>query len=165
MNEDKDTRPFRVVIPLLISQTIGALNDNGMKAMLPIMAAFQFGKDKMDQTNQIVSLLLIVPFVVFAPWAGWVSDRFSKKKVVSYTLLGQVLGLSVLSYALFVENLTIGLVGFFLLAVQSAFFSPGKKGNFKGVGWFRSFGNGGWMDGNVDHGGYFRRCLCCCQLF
>ena len=46
MNEDKDTRPFRVVIPLLISQTIGALNDNGMKAMLPIMAAFQFGKDK-----------------------------------------------------------------------------------------------------------------------
>ena len=147
MNEDKDTRPFRIVIPLLISQTIGALNDNGMKAMLPIMAAFQFGKDKMDQTNQIVSLLLIVPFVVFAPWAGWVSDRFSKKKVVSYTLLGQVLGLSVLSYALFVENLTIGLVGFFLLAVQSAFFSPGKKGILKELVGSERLGMAvGWME-------------------
>ena len=62
---EKDKRPFGVIIPLLISQTIGALNDNGMKAMLPIMAAFQFGKDQMDQTNQMVSLLLIIPFVVF----------------------------------------------------------------------------------------------------
>ena len=165
MNEDKDKRPFRVLIPLLISQTIGALNDNGMKAMLPIMAAFQFGKDKMDQTNQIVSLLLIIPFVMFAPWAGWVSDRFSKKKVVSYTLLGQVLGLSVLCYALFIENLTIGLVGFFLLAVQSAFFSPGKKGILKelvgsdrlgmAVGWMEMLTMVGILGGAFAAASYF----------
>ena len=128
MDKKNGKRPFWVLIPLLISQTIGALNDNAMKAMLPIMAAFQFGKESMDQTNQIVSLLLIIPFVVFAPWAGWVSDRFSKKKVVTYSLFAQILGLGVLAYSLLEENLTIALLGFFLLAVQSAFFSPGKKG-------------------------------------
>ena len=165
MNMEKDKRPFGVIIPLLISQTIGALNDNGMKAMLPIMAAFQFGKDQMDQTNQMVSLLLIIPFVVFAPWAGWVSDRFSKKRVVSYALLGQVLGLSVLCFALFKENLTLSLIGFFLLAVQSAFFSPGKKGILKeligsdrlgmAVGWMEMLTMLGILGGAFAAASYF----------
>ena len=92
MKETKIRHPFRVLIPLFISQTIGAFNDNGMKAILPIMAAFQFGKASMDQTNQVVSILLVLPFVLFAPWAGWVSDRFSKKDVVSLALLSQILG-------------------------------------------------------------------------
>ena len=62
----------------MISQTIGAFNDNAMKAMLPVMAAVQFGKATMDSVNQQVSILLILPFVIFAPLAGWVSDRFRK---------------------------------------------------------------------------------------
>ena len=68
----------------MISQTIGAFNDNAMKAMLPLMAAVQFGKDSMDSVNQQVSILLIIPFVLFAPVAGWFTDRFSKKKVESW---------------------------------------------------------------------------------
>ena len=147
MKEIKKNHSFRVLIPLFVSQTIGAFNDNGMKAMLPIMAAFQFGKASMDQTNQVVSILLILPFVVFAPWAGWVSDRFSKKDVVSLALLSQILGLGVLAGGLYLENLTIGLCGFFLLAVQSAFFSPGKKGILKElVGSDRLGMAVGWME-------------------
>ena len=60
--------------------------------MLPLMAAVQFGKASMDTVNQQVSILLIVPFVLFAPIAGWVTDRFSKKVIVT-ALLGQLLGL------------------------------------------------------------------------
>ena len=147
MKEIKKNHSFRVLIPLFVSQTIGAFNDNGMKAMLPIMAAFQFGKASMDQTNQVVSILLILPFVVFAPWAGWVSDRFSKKDVVSLALLSQILGLGVLAGGLYLENLTVGLCGFFLLAVQSAFFSPGKKGILKElVGSDRLGMAVGWME-------------------
>ena len=98
MNQEKE-RPFRVVWPLMISQTIGAFNDNAMKAMLPVMAAVQFGKATMDSVNQQVSILLILPFVIFAPLAGWVSDRFSKRLVIRYTLLAQLIGLGVLALA------------------------------------------------------------------
>ena len=79
----------------MISQTIGAFNDNVMKAMLPVMAAVQFGKATMDTVNQQVSILLILPFVVFAPFAGWVADRFLRK---GHCLLffGQLLGLGLL---------------------------------------------------------------------
>ena len=64
MKADTEDRSFKVVWPLMISQTIGAFNDNVMKAMLPVMAAVQFGKASMDTVNQQVSILLILPFVV-----------------------------------------------------------------------------------------------------
>ena len=124
-------KSFKVVWPLMISQTIGAFNDNVMKAMLPVMAAVQFGKASMDTVNQQVSILLILPFVVFAPFAGWVADRFSKKKVIVFSLFGQLLGLSLLAGALYAENLQYSLAGFFLLSIQSAFLSPAKKGILK----------------------------------
>ena len=83
---DKEERSFGVVWPLMVAQTIGAFNDNVMKAMLPVMAAVQFGKASMDTVNQQVSILLILPFVVFAPFAGWLADRFSKRKVIVFAL-------------------------------------------------------------------------------
>lgn len=131
MSEDPEKRPFYSVIPLLFSQTVGAFNDNAMKAILPVMAAAQFGKSSMDEVNVQVSILLILPFVIFAPLAGWVSDRFPKKKVVSLTLLAQLLGLGLLSYGLISHSLPISLIGFFLLSTQSAFLSPAKKGILK----------------------------------
>ena len=156
---------FRSLIPLLVSQTIVAFNDNAMKAMLPVMAAFQFGKASMDPTNQVVSVMLILPFVVFAPWAGWVADRFSKKKVVGLALIAQILGLGVLAFGLFIQNLTVGLSGFFLLAIQTAFFSPGKKGILKeligserlglAVGWMEMLTMVGILGGIFASASYF----------
>ena len=146
MKSKEKNKRFRVLIPLLVSQSIGAFNDNGIKAMLPIMAAYQFGKDKMDETNQIVSILLILPFVLFAPLAGWFSDRYAKKNVVSYALLAQVLGLGVLCISMILQSLSLSLLGFFMLAVQSAFFSPAKKGILKELVGSENWGwrLGGW---------------------
>ena len=129
--KDPAERSFKVVWPLMVSQTVGAFNDNAMKAMLPAMAAVQFGKATMDSVNQQVSILLILPFVVFAPVAGWIADRFSKKTVITYALFGQLLGLGVLGFALYLKSLEFSLAGFFILSVQSAFFSPAKKGILK----------------------------------
>ena len=95
------------------------------------MAAVQFGKATMDSVNQQVSILLILPFVIFAPLAGWICDRFSKRLVVRYTLFAQLLGLGVLALAFRQKSLEYALAGFFILSVQSAFFSPAKKGILK----------------------------------
>ena len=147
----------------MVSQTIGAFNDNAMKAMLPVMAAVQFGKATMDTVNQQVSILLILPFVLFAPFAGWITDRFSKKKVISYSLLGQLLGLAVLGYAFVSESLELTMAGFFLLSVQSAFLSPAKKGILKELVGSNSLGKAvGFMEMLAMVGilgGAFCRCL------
>ena len=131
MLEYKNKYPFKVTIPLQFAQTISAFNDNALKATLPLLAAIQFGKLTMDSVNQLVSILLIIPFVIFAPFAGWIADRFSKKRVISWALLGQLIGLVLLGFGLYIENLEFSLFGFFILSVQSAFFSPAKKGILK----------------------------------
>jgi acyl-[acyl-carrier-protein]-phospholipid O-acyltransferase/long-chain-fatty-acid--[acyl-carrier-protein] ligase len=147
MNKEPESRPFYTVIPLLFSQTIGAFNDNAMKAILPAMAAVQFGKASMDEVNVQVGVLLILPFVIFAPLAGWVSDRFPKKNVVSLSLLAQLLGLGLLSYGLDREYLFLTLLGFFLLSTQSAFLSPAKKGVLKELIGSNRLGMAvGWME-------------------
>ena len=141
------TKRFRDCIWLLIAQAIGAFNDNATKAMLPALAAFVIGKGEMDPVNQQVSLMLIVPFVLFGPLAGWLSDRFSKRKVTSVALFAQIVGLAVLCVGMGMELFYLSLVGFFLLAVQSAMLSPAKKGILKELVGSRKLGMAvGWME-------------------
>ena len=132
MNQENN-RPFRVVWPLMISQTIGAFNDNAMKAMLPVMAAVQFGKATMDSVNQQVSILLILPFVIFAPLAGWICDRFSKRLVVRYTLFAQLLGLGVLALAFRQKKLRICPCRIFYFISSVCVLFPCKERNSKRI--------------------------------
>ena len=84
-----------------------------------------------EQANVFIGVLLVVPFILFAPLAGWMADRFSKKTVISATLLAQVGGLAVIAYGMYRQSLPISLTGFFLLAVQTIFFSPARYGIVK----------------------------------
>ncbi len=138
---------FRDAVWLLVAQTIGAFNDNAAKAMLPALAALVIGKEEMDPVNQQVSLMLIVPFVLFGPFAGWLSDRFSKRKVTSMALFAQVLGLVILCIGMGLEFFYLSLAGFFLLATQSAMLSPAKKGILKELVGSEKLGMAvGWME-------------------
>ncbi|MBO93347.1 MAG: hypothetical protein CMI32_00405 [Opitutales bacterium] len=150
------TKRFRDCVWLLIAQALGAFNDNATKAMLPALAATLFiakgydpveAANEADRVNQRVSLMLIVPFVLFGPLAGWLSDRFSKRKVTSVALFAQVVGLAILCFGMGFELFYLSLAGFFLLAVQSAMLSPAKKGILKELVGSQKLGMAvGWME-------------------
>jgi len=138
---------FRDCVWLLAAQSLGAFNDNATKAMLPALAALVIGKGQMDLVNQQVSLMLILPFVLFGPLAGWLSDRFSKRKVTSVALFAQVVGLAILCLGMGMQLFYLSLAGFFLLAVQSAMLSPAKKGILKELVGSEKLGMAvGWME-------------------
>ena len=144
---EEASKRFRFCVPLLVAQALGAFNDNATKAMLPALAALVISKAEMDPVNQLVSLMLILPFVLFGPLAGWLSDRFSKRKVVSVALFAQVVGLAVLCAGMGMQWFTLSLVGFFLLAIQSAMLSPAKKGILKELVGTEKLGMAvGWME-------------------
>lgn len=73
-------------------------------------------------------LMMAVPMILFAPLAGWVSDRFSKRDVMiaasvtQATLLGGICGV------LMMKSTPLALWGFFALATLATFFSPAKFG-------------------------------------
>jgi len=141
------TLPFRKTVPLLVAQLLAAFNDNAVKAFLPLLAAYEIGKGTMDLVNQQVSILLILPFILFAPFAGWVADRYEKRKVVGISLLAQIIGLLCILLGISSKSLSFTLAGFFLLSTQSTFLSPAKKGMLKEMVGSNLLGKAvGWME-------------------
>jgi acyl-[acyl-carrier-protein]-phospholipid O-acyltransferase / long-chain-fatty-acid--[acyl-carrier-protein] ligase len=73
-------------------------------------------------------LLIVLPMVLFAPTAGWVSDRFSKRKVILGAASAQLVVLVGICLAVALRNMPLALMGAFALAVLGAFLSPAKIG-------------------------------------
>ncbi|MDP3849418.1 MAG: MFS transporter [Luteolibacter sp.] len=108
---------------MIVQQTQNAFNDKMAQFILiPLGGAVGLA------VESIAGLMIALPFVLFAPLAGWLSDRFSKRDVMFGSAVLQLLVLLWICGSVWLKNLPIALIGFFMLAVQSAFFSPAKIG-------------------------------------
>ncbi len=141
----------RSFVCLVITQIQVLLNDNAAKLMLMALgaavapdffrehdqglppdqqaAAEDFGK----LLKTILATIIILPFVLFAPTAGWVADRFSKRQVIVWTLWAQMFVMGLITLAVHLHTIELAIVGLFLLGVQCAFFSPAKQGIIKEI--------------------------------
>lgn len=124
------------------------LNDNAAKLMLITLGAAvapellspklflhhpEYAEMVAKQIKTILAAIIILPFILFAPTAGWASDRFSKRNVIVTTLWAQVGIMAIIGTALWAHNLWLSVFGLFLLGVQCAFFSPAKQGIIKEI--------------------------------
>jgi acyl-[acyl-carrier-protein]-phospholipid O-acyltransferase/long-chain-fatty-acid--[acyl-carrier-protein] ligase len=108
---------------MIVQQTQNAFNDKMAQFILiPLGGAVGFA------VESAAGLMIALPFVLFAPIAGWMSDRFSKRDVMLGAAILQLLVLVWICGSVVLKNLPLALCGFFALAVQSAFFSPAKMG-------------------------------------
>jgi acyl-[acyl-carrier-protein]-phospholipid O-acyltransferase/long-chain-fatty-acid--[acyl-carrier-protein] ligase len=113
---------------MIVQQTQNAFNDKAAQfTLVPLGGAVAFSMLG-ARVEDAAALLISLPFVLFSPIAGWLSDRFSKRDVLLGSAVAQFLILAALCAAVRLESLPLALVGFFALAVQSAFFSPAKIG-------------------------------------
>lgn len=78
-----------------------------------------------------VSLLLVLPYMVLAPTAGWMGDAFSKSRVIKSAATLQTVLVVLLCVALSMQSLFLGTLCFFLYAVQCCMLSPAKLGVVK----------------------------------
>jgi acyl-[acyl-carrier-protein]-phospholipid O-acyltransferase/long-chain-fatty-acid--[acyl-carrier-protein] ligase len=74
-----------------------------------------------------------LPFVLFSPTAGWISDRFSKREVIVMSLWAQFAIMALIGTALLFHALTVAIIGLFFLGLQCAIFSPAKQGIIKEI--------------------------------
>jgi acyl-[acyl-carrier-protein]-phospholipid O-acyltransferase/long-chain-fatty-acid--[acyl-carrier-protein] ligase len=108
---------------MIVQQTQNAFNDKAAQFILiPLGGAVGYAVESW------AGVMIALPFVLFAPLAGWTSDRFSKRNVILGAAIAQVCILSLICVAVYLRMMPLALVGFFMLAVQSAFFSPAKIG-------------------------------------
>ena len=120
---------------MIAQQTQGAFYDRLAQFILISLASaigsvvlIPVGKGLEIEITSAAWLMMALPMVLFAPLAGWVSDRFSKRDVMLGVAICQTLVLAEICGAVALRNLPLALCGFFALAVLAAFSSPAKLG-------------------------------------
>ena len=137
-------------IVLLLLTGLNAFNDNILKMLLvglaPKVVEGPLGRD----IGLWLGAIILMPYILFAPLAGYLSDRCSKRAVILAMLVMQsliLLGAGVVfRAALGPDSVLLALGLFFLLALQSTIFSPAKMGVLKELGGSKRIGMmSGWL--------------------
>ena len=124
------------LVLILVVQALNAFNDNFVKILLIALAPVVAGHTFIGANMELfLGAIFSVPYIVFAPIAGYLSDRYSKKWVIVWMQAAQIMCFAWFIGSLWMRapetSLWLSLVGFLLLATQAAFFSPGKMGVIK----------------------------------
>ena len=150
MTEDKQSTQFRVAevqalgssashgksyqsvrgfLALVITQFLGAVNDNILKGILVYMVIDGSWAGRLGAGGQgMVSLCLSLPFIFLSGIAGEYADRYSKRDVAVLMKIAEIpIGL-VAMYGFWIGNLWLTMISLLALSSQSAIFGPAKYG-------------------------------------
>ncbi len=112
-------------IAMAISYCMGVFNDNYFKQVALLMAVTA----GLNQLQGTATVLFALPFIIFSSAAGWMADRFPKKKVVigakTLELAASVTG----AIGLITANWFCILAMIFIMGLQATFFSPALNGS------------------------------------
>jgi acyl-[acyl-carrier-protein]-phospholipid O-acyltransferase/long-chain-fatty-acid--[acyl-carrier-protein] ligase len=118
------TRRF---LPLLITQTLGAFNDNLFKNALVVMALFQAGEHG-PLLVVLSGAVFILPYALFSAAAGQLADRYDKGRLIRITKGYEVALMALAAVGFLTGSLTLLMIVLFGLGAQATFFSPLKYG-------------------------------------
>ena len=112
---------------LIATQFQGAFNDNAFKVIVIFLIPLLV-KEEGYPATAIAFLIFNIPFLLFPSYAGYLADRFSKQRVAVFTKYWEVLVMGMGLVAFLLNSPAFLWVTLFLMAMQSAFFSPAKYG-------------------------------------
>jgi acyl-[acyl-carrier-protein]-phospholipid O-acyltransferase/long-chain-fatty-acid--[acyl-carrier-protein] ligase len=107
---------------------LGALNDNIYKFLVIFLLINSYGASFAAKIVWLSGFFFVVPFLLFSSSAGVLADKISKRTIIVYT---KVLELLIMIGGLFSTYYESWYGSFFILfamAAQSAFFGPSKYG-------------------------------------
>ena len=113
----------------LWTQFLGAFNDNVYK-MIVSVGVVELAADRMLGARYLAisGAVFVLPFLLFAGYAGQLADRFSKTRVLQIVKSLEIVTMLAGMAALYARSPNLLLLVLFLLALQANLFSPAKYG-------------------------------------
>lgn len=139
------------IVLVLVVQALNSFSDNFVKMLLIALSIIIADQTWVGRHMELwLGAIFSLPYMLFAPLVGYWSDRFSKRNVIIWMQVMQILCFVWLTLALWMQrvpgSLELCLVGFFFLAVQAAVLSPAKMGVMKELAGSRRLGRvSGWL--------------------
>ncbi len=113
-------------------QAQNAFNDKALQyTLLPLGIWIASGAGWGESFVHLLGILMLAPFIFFAPIAGWIGDNFSKTRVIRFAAWMQFAVLVTVLISFGPKLLLVGVVCLFFLSLQSTVLSPAKLGIIK----------------------------------
>ncbi|QDU62277.1 Lysophospholipid transporter LplT [Planctomycetes bacterium Pan216] len=130
---DDDGRPTLFRDPsfwgMNITQFLGAFNDNLFKQLILILAVVAAAQAKEAAGEQGIAMIIFsAPFLLLSGFAGFLSDRYSKRTIVVLSKVAEIVVVALGMVAFWYGSYNAALVVLCLLGIQSSFFGPPKYG-------------------------------------
>ncbi|OJU80663.1 MAG: MFS transporter [Chlamydia sp. 32-24] len=125
---NKFIRKFSSFTYLNVTQFLGALNDNIYKLLI---VYFFIQIDGIENSHTILAttgITFVLPFLLFSSFSGTLADRFSKRNIIVFTKIFELVIMLIGLVAFIFESRLGSYFVLFLLATQSAIFGPSKYG-------------------------------------
>jgi acyl-[acyl-carrier-protein]-phospholipid O-acyltransferase/long-chain-fatty-acid--[acyl-carrier-protein] ligase len=119
---------------MAVTQFLGAFNDNVFKQLILLLATptlLELKQGTGDDLQSEAQYVFAGAFLLFSGFAGFLSDRFSKRPVIILSKVAEIVVMSLGMIGFWYYD-KIGVSGMFfvlfLMGTQSAFFGPAKYG-------------------------------------
>ncbi|MCB0320061.1 MAG: MFS transporter [Bdellovibrionales bacterium] len=119
----------RSFIALLIAQLLGAFNDNLFKTVVSLLVIGRLaGNTQSVAYLSLTAALFFLPYILFSAFAGYLSDKHSKARVIQSTKFLEVAVMTLGLIGFLIESPLSLMLAVFLMGTQSALFGPAKYG-------------------------------------
>ena len=115
--------------PLFLVQFGGAFNDNIYKNAFAVLLVYGLAQQRGYDSELLINLtqaLFILPYLLFATYAGALGDIYDKARLIRYTKIMEIAIVVLAIIAFHIRNIPLFIFVVFLLSVQSTFFAPLK---------------------------------------
>jgi acyl-[acyl-carrier-protein]-phospholipid O-acyltransferase/long-chain-fatty-acid--[acyl-carrier-protein] ligase len=113
---------------LNVTQFLGALNDNIYKLLIVYFLISVEGIQNSAWILAATGAVFVLPFLLFSASSGTLADRSSKRNIIIFTKILELLVMSLALLFFWYESVGGSYLVLFLLATQSAIFGPSKYG-------------------------------------
>ncbi len=120
---------YRGFWALFVTQFQGAFSDNVFKFLVIFLITSTRPPEERDQLIALALAMFAVPFVLFSMAGGFLADRFSKRSVILWIKVAEVVIMALGLVGLWLGHINFLLAVIFLMSAQSAFFGPSKYGS------------------------------------
>ncbi|WP_213152330.1 MULTISPECIES: MFS transporter [unclassified Neochlamydia] len=113
---------------LNVTQFLGALNDNIYKLLIVYFLIDQEGIENGHKILALTGAIFVLPFLLFSAFSGVLADRCSKRNIIAFTKILELMVMMLGILAFWYESRWGSYLILFLMAAQTALFGPSKYG-------------------------------------
>lgn len=116
-------------LAMATAYTLGNFNDNFMKQSVSLLALTHHHAGLQGW----VATLFTIPFLLFTAAAGWMADRFPRRRIIIISKFMELAFLSMAAYGVLTLNWPVLIAVILLMAVQATIFGPALTGSIPDI--------------------------------